>query len=156
MRDVAPPSTETNSAHKRCFMSKLSRLSSKSQKSKSTVQPRSNSQRKDRPMKKSASKHSGCDCELCTTESDFYPLDANHREPDESDRIVGFFHCAQCLRELSEISRQDRSMSPSDFQEIQVGYTDVGIQVWCKRHNRNIAHFDLEGMSLPPAVKQAA
>ncbi|TSA54196.1 MAG: hypothetical protein D4R44_02010 [Actinobacteria bacterium] len=107
-------------------------------------------------MKKSASKYSGCDCEFCTTESEFHPLETDRREPDVSERILGFFHCAQCLRELSEISRYDNSMSPSDFQEIAVGYTDVGVQVWCKRHDLNIVHYDFEGMSHPLAIKQAA
>lgn len=50
----------------------------------------------------------------------------------ESD-IQMFFHCNKCLKEAS---------IP---QYIEVGFTEVGIQVWCRRHNLNIIHINFEG-----------
>lgn len=35
--------------------------------------------------------------------------------------------------------------SPRDFAQIEVGWTIEGFQVWCKRHEINIADFDLMG-----------
>ena len=137
-------------------MSNSSHSSSKSQKSKDKGQLQSNNHRKDRPMKKSARKYSGCDCEFCGTGSVSQPLETDRRDMDQSRRILRFIHCAQCVREFPEVLRQGECMSLADFQAIEVGYTDVGLQVWCKRHNRNIVHFDFEGVSHPSAVKQAA
>jgi hypothetical protein len=107
-------------------------------------------------MEKSVNECSGCGCELYATKSEFQPSDADCRETDQSNRITGFIHCAQCIREFPQVLRQDGIMSYSDYQEIEVGYTDVGIQVRCKRHGRNILHLDFEGMSHPLAVTQVA
>ncbi len=106
--------------------------------------------------KKSAKQYSGCGCASCARKSKFEPRDPDRGEMDQSHRISQFIHCAQCLREFPQALRQDGIMSYADYQEIEVGFTDVGIQVWCKRHNRNIVHFDFEGMSHPTAVKQAS
>ena len=99
-------------------------------------------------MKKSANRYSACDCELCTIKSKCDPINTDRSKIDQSHRIYQFIHCPQCVRELTEVLRQDRSvsMSPSDLQEIEVGFTDVGIQLWCKRHNHNIVHFDFGGV----------
>ena len=40
-------------------------------------------------------------------------------------------------------------MSPREYQKIQVGWTDHGIQVWCVRHDCNIVHLDFEGYTHP-------
>lgn len=54
-----------------------------------------------------------------------------------------YFHCRQCLNELP------RGISPSDYQELEAGWTVKGIQVWCKRHDLNILHVDFEGQKHP-------
>jgi hypothetical protein len=33
-----------------------------------------------------------------------------------------------------------------DWQKIQVGWTQLGLQVWCIRHDCNIMHIDFEGV----------
>jgi hypothetical protein len=40
--------------------------------------------------------------------------------------------------------------SPRDWQQIEAGWTEVGFQVWCKRHNVNILHIDLAGQVPDP------
>lgn len=50
------------------------------------------------------------------------------------NRIEMFFHCAQCMRERPE------HLSPREWASLEVGRTPEGIQVWCKRHEVNVAH----------------
>lgn len=53
-----------------------------------------------------------------------------------------FMHCAKCVRE------------GSGGQRLEVGITDVGLQVWCKRHDIAVADFDFEGI-WPPVLLRA-
>lgn len=56
-------------------------------------------------------------------------------------QITTYLHCAKCLRELPV------GTSPMDYQRVQVGLTEYGIQVWCTRHDLNVAHVTLENDS---------
>lgn len=67
------------------------------------------------------------------------------REVPETLEIKMFFHCRRCLAERPE------GMSPGEYRQLDVGWTDLGIQVWCTRHNCNIVHIDFEGMTHPAA-----
>ena len=62
--------------------------------------------------------------------------------PPAVPAILDYFHCKKCLDELPA------GMSPADYQEIEVGGTAKGIQVWCKRHEVNIIHLDFDGRSM--------
>ncbi|MFH1392043.1 MAG: hypothetical protein ABIH20_07055 [Candidatus Diapherotrites archaeon] len=55
------------------------------------------------------------------------------------NEIKQYFHCEKCLKELPP------GKSPEEWQQIETGFTDKGVQVWCKRHDTNIIHIDLEG-----------
>ena len=66
-------------------------------------------------------------------EKDFGP-----KKPDEPD-IISFFHCGECLKERPD------EFSPREWAQIEVGWTKKGFQIWCKRHEMNIANFDMEG-----------
>jgi len=55
------------------------------------------------------------------------------------NRIKAFFHCRQCIEEKPD------GISPRDWAQLEVGWTRYGIQVWCKRHERNVEHFHLMG-----------
>lgn len=57
--------------------------------------------------------------------------------------IQMFFHCKECMNELPE------KTSPQDYQQLEVGWTDEGLQVWCRRHDLNIIHIDFEGHCHP-------
>jgi hypothetical protein len=58
--------------------------------------------------------------------------------------IDTFFHCRRCLEE------RPPTESPESWSRLSVGLTSLGLQVWCHRHNINVAHIDFQGMN-PPA-----
>lgn len=62
-------------------------------------------------------------------------------EPEND--IQMFFHCKKCADELPERT------SPQEYQQLEVGWTEAGLQVWCRRHNMNIIHVDFEGHCHP-------
>jgi hypothetical protein len=51
--------------------------------------------------------------------------------------ITAYMHCKKCLLEMPH------GVSPRDWQRVQVGWTPDGIQVWCLRHDCNVAYLDL-------------
>lgn len=53
--------------------------------------------------------------------------------------IISFYHCALCMKEKPE------GISPRDWALLEVGSTDLGLQVWCKRHDCNVIHISFEG-----------
>jgi hypothetical protein len=57
--------------------------------------------------------------------------------------ILSFFHCGLCLRELPS------DTSPRDYAQLEIGWTILGLQVWCRRHNVNVVHVDFEGATHP-------
>lgn len=61
---------------------------------------------------------------------------------EHKNRIKQFFHCSQCIEEYE---KSEFKGSPRDFAQIEVGWTIEGFQVWCKRHEINIADFDFMG-----------
>ena len=66
---------------------------------------------------------------------------ATELHPEIQNSIVMFFHCKKCSA--------PSDMSPSDYQNIEAGWTEDGLQVWCKRHDLNIIHIDFEGHNHP-------
>ena len=55
------------------------------------------------------------------------------------NRIQSFMHCGKCIEEIPD------GISPRDFIKIEMGFTKEGIQIWCVRHEENIADFDFMG-----------
>lgn len=51
-----------------------------------------------------------------------------------------FMHCRHCVHEMPP------NTSPADWSRLEVGWTTKGIQVWCQRHNQNVAHIDFQGV----------
>ena len=58
------------------------------------------------------------------------------------NKIHAFFHCKKCLKELP------KDQSPREYAQIEVGWTEKGFQVWCKRHESNIAALDFMGQKI--------
>jgi len=59
--------------------------------------------------------------------------------------VIGMYlHCSKCIDEI----REKRIDSPRDYQRIQIGWTKPGLQVWCVRHNMEVAHFDFLGQKI--------
>ena len=70
----------------------------------------------------------------------------------EHEKIMGlrnknsirmFLHCGLCLGELPD------NTSPREFAQLEVGFTEPRLQVWCKRHECNVIHIDFEGQKHP-------
>jgi len=59
-----------------------------------------------------------------------------------TNEIIQHLHCGQCLIEIAERQKFIE-------QCLEVGWTKLGIQVWCKRHNMNLLHIDFEGQRHP-------
>jgi hypothetical protein len=58
---------------------------------------------------------------------------------------VMYLHCGRCLDERPD------GESPRDWARLSVGYTPIGVQVWCNRHDLNVVHIDFEGHTHPGA-----
>jgi hypothetical protein len=57
-----------------------------------------------------------------------------------------FFQCRQCVREKPD------SVLPGDWSRLESGWTALGFQVWCRRHNCNVLHLDFEGAKHPANI----
>lgn len=65
--------------------------------------------------------------------------------PDK--QIILFLHCPRCIEELH--SGNVCNHSPESYARLSIGSTPYGIQVWCVRHDINVAHIDFEGHKHP-------
>lgn len=64
--------------------------------------------------------------------------------PVSNERQIDLYlHCAACLAE------RPPNVSARDWAQTEVGWTQQGLQVWCKRHECNIMHVDFEGRQHP-------
>lgn len=71
------------------------------------------------------------------------------RRISNENQIETFLHCGRCLRE------KPPNVSPREWASIEVGMTPQGMQIWCKRHEVNIAHIDYEGHQHPANTSAA-
>ena len=60
-----------------------------------------------------------------------------------SKQIRMFLHCRNCYGDCPP------GTSPEEWQSVEVGWTKIGIQVWCRRCNTNIVHVDFESRKHP-------
>lgn len=67
--------------------------------------------------------------------------------------IVSFMHCKRCLEEYMADKAIRSTMAPRDYARISVGWTNLGIQVWCVRHDMEIVHIDFLGQKVSYAKK---
>lgn len=72
-----------------------------------------------------------------------------NREIPATNSIMAFFHCRQCIAEMPD------GESPSTWARYSTGLTELGIQVWCDRHDCNIVHIDFEGCRHPANQQMA-
>lgn len=68
---------------------------------------------------------------------------SNDNDIPISNEIQQFMHCALCIME------KPSGVSPRHWSQIECGWTPIGFQVWCKRHEANICHVDFEGQTHP-------
>lgn len=67
-------------------------------------------------------------------------------ELSNENQINLYFHCKQCIEQMPN------GVSPRDWVSIEAGWTELGLQVRCKRHNCNICNVDFEGQQHPAVV----
>ena len=60
--------------------------------------------------------------------------------------IDNYVACTKCAEEVADI---EPKISLQDYAAIDVGFTNWGLQVWCRRHQVNIVHIDFGGAQLP-------
>jgi len=65
----------------------------------------------------------------------------------EPNQIQAFMHCGKCLAQIPE------GVSPGEWADLEFGFTQTGLQVWCRRHDCNLVHIDFEG-HVHPAITQ--
>ena len=51
--------------------------------------------------------------------------------------------CSKCETEFLLGSTDSRSLQ--DYSRLDIGFTSIGVQVWCRRHNANVVHIDFAG-----------
>jgi hypothetical protein len=52
------------------------------------------------------------------------------------NEITMYLHCGRCLAELPN------GQSPQDYARVSVGICPGGVQIWCNRHDINVAIID--------------
>lgn len=61
-----------------------------------------------------------------------------------------FLHCRQCIDDIK--SGKAGTRSPAAYASLSVAFTEIGLQVWCERHQLNVIHIDFERMKHPAAT----
>lgn len=89
---------------------------------------------------------------------DVEPEDPSTSEPvGNYNEMQSFFHCGMCFAEWQSgeaTKAMGHPTSMREYAQIEVGNTPRGIQIWCKRHEVNIAHIDFEGYQHPANVSR--
>lgn len=57
--------------------------------------------------------------------------------------IAMFIHCRHCVETIPF------GQSPQTWARLSIGWTPIGLQVWCNRHELNLLHVDFEGQQHP-------
>jgi hypothetical protein len=76
------------------------------------------------------------------------------RDIPAAHSIKAYIHCSRCIAEVEELAAIQGSASPALYARFEVGWTVLGLQVWCPRHHVNIMHVDFQG-AVHPANTQA-
>jgi hypothetical protein len=58
--------------------------------------------------------------------------------------IKAFMHCGLCVEEVKR-----SGASPRDHAQLEVGWTEQDLQVWCRRYDCNVVHIDFQGRKMP-------
>ena len=75
----------------------------------------------------------------------FISLNKNMRT-SLSNSINDYIICSECQSEFD--SGMTDSGSIQEYTKLDVGFTDVGVQVWCRRCEKNVCHIDFEDNDL--------
>lgn len=65
------------------------------------------------------------------------------RDITNENAIELYMHCGLCVQEIPKVE------SAQSYARLEIGWTPIGFQVWCTRHNANVVHVDFEGVKHP-------
>lgn len=70
--------------------------------------------------------------------------DCSDFEPDDHPqyRLGTIFQCRACHPQIPV------GKSAREYMHLEVGWTQAGLQVWCKRCERDVVHLDFEGRKI--------
>jgi hypothetical protein len=77
------------------------------------------------------------------------PKEIERRDIPNTNEIATHFHCRLCMEQLPP------GESPQSYARRDVGFTKLGFQVWCVRHDCNIIHMDFQGQRHPANQSRA-
>jgi hypothetical protein len=77
-----------------------------------------------------------CSCPKCSAELPSHSESKAQGIPNTNE-LRGYIHCGMCLKE---------NAGP---QMLEIGWTKLGLQIWCRRHNANVMHIDFQGQKHP-------
>jgi hypothetical protein len=60
------------------------------------------------------------------------------------NKIECYLQCRYCCDEVGYLNSIDDHINIKHYAQVQVGLTTKGVQVWCRRHNCNIAHIEVK------------
>lgn len=63
----------------------------------------------------------------------------------KKDNISLYFHCRDCFKD------KPKNTSMEEYSRLSVGRTDEGIQVWCRRHDKQVLHLGFDWAELDEA-----
>lgn len=63
-----------------------------------------------------------------------------------NNSINEYLVCTECQKEFESGMTDFGSMR--EYSRIDAGFTDLGFQVWCRRHDHNVCHINFEGNEL--------
>lgn len=69
-----------------------------------------------------------------------------NKEISNENQIEAFLHCGICMQEYKDTGIK---IAPKDYSKLSIGWTPLGIQIWCDRHDCNVCHIDFEGQVHP-------
>mgnify|MGYP001605267885 CR=1 FL=1 len=59
-----------------------------------------------------------------------------------TNKIIAFCHCVNCLLD------RPNDITPAAWSRLSVGFTKIGLQVWCQRCDCSIIHIDFRNRVL--------
>ena len=62
------------------------------------------------------------------------------------NKITNQIVCSKCEIEFMKAETGRRSLQ--EYSILDVGFTNIGVQVWCRRHEVNVVHIDFDGNRL--------
>ena len=76
--------------------------------------------------------------------------DKPDRDIPASREITTFMHCSLCIAEIHQkMEETGEAQSPRLYARNEIGFTKLGIQIWCVRHEVNVVHIDFQGIQHP-------